>query len=96
MSNMSNKKNKKHYTTLYIPTSMYEMFKNCEGVLHDCDCNISQMFMILISCILKICLLITKMGKNYRHFKFEIVAKDYGTNQWITSNDEIVVRPKIQ
>jgi hypothetical protein len=89
-------KDKTKYTTIYIPTNMSEIYNSCIGVLKSCDANLSQFMVILIPLIIKVCTLIVKMGKNYRHFQFEIVAKDYATGQWICSNETMTIRPKIQ
>lgn len=89
-------KDKKKYMTIYIPSEMSEIYSSCIGILKNCDCNLSQLMVIIIPLIVKICTLIMKMGKNYRHFQFEIVAKDHCTGQWISSDETMTMRSKIQ
>jgi len=90
------KKNKKRYGTIYIPQELEATYNSCMDMLHGIDCNLSKLLFILIPLITKLAIQIIKARKNFRHYRFEIVARDHGTGVWISSSNDVDIKDRLE
>lgn len=77
--------------TLYIPNKHIDDIFEAQASLAIIDCNFSRLICCLAKNIIKIVVVICKIGKNYRHFNWEIVIQDRETGQWYDRRSAITI-----
>lgn len=76
---------KENYSQVYWTDKVLDLSNEVYNLLVDIDCNYSRLLRSLLQSIKNICLYILSLGKNYRHYEWELLIREKETGIYYSS-----------